>query len=47
VAQKLNCKAIGIELNPEYIEIARRRLKQTVLEFEASEEVFKPRSIEV
>lgn len=33
VARSLNCKSIGIELNPEYIEIAKRRLRQDVLDF--------------
>jgi DNA modification methylase len=33
VARDLGCSAIGIELNPEYLEIARRRLAQHVLEF--------------
>ena len=34
VARDLNCKSIGIELNPEYIEIGLRcRLQQHVLEF--------------
>lgn len=31
VAQKLNRKWLGIELNPEYIEIAKKRLKQKPL----------------
>lgn len=33
VAESLNCRSIGIELNPEYIEIARRRLRQAHLGF--------------
>jgi len=33
VARSLHCKSIGIELNPEYIEIAKRRLRQDVLDF--------------
>jgi DNA modification methylase len=33
VARHLNCKAIGIELNEEYIRIAMKRLRQDVLEF--------------
>lgn len=33
VAQRLNCKAIGIELNEEYIEIAIGRLRQEVFSF--------------
>jgi site-specific DNA-methyltransferase (adenine-specific) len=34
VASKLNCKSVGIELNPEYIDIGIRcRLKQSVLDF--------------
>jgi DNA modification methylase len=33
VARANNCKCIGIELNPEYIEIAKRRLSQEVLQF--------------
>lgn len=33
VARELQCKGIGIELNPAYIEIAKRRLSQGVLEF--------------
>lgn len=33
VARNLQCNAIGIELNPAYIEIAKRRLAQDVLEF--------------
>lgn len=31
VAQKLQCRGIGIELNPDYIRIAERRLAQTVM----------------
>ena len=33
VARANDCRCIGIELNPGYIEIARRRLAQDVLEF--------------
>lgn len=33
VAQTNGCKAIGIELNPEYIEIAKRRLAQDVFAY--------------
>lgn len=33
VARKLGCKTIGIELNEEYIQIALRRLSQSVLGF--------------
>ena len=33
VARSLQCHAVGIELNPEYIAIARRRLRQQVMEF--------------
>ena len=33
VAQGLNCKGIAIELNQEYIEIGKRRLKQEVFDF--------------
>ncbi|MCP4645885.1 MAG: site-specific DNA-methyltransferase, partial [bacterium] len=31
VAQNCNVHAIGIELNPEYIELSKRRLEQGVL----------------
>lgn len=33
VARANGCKCIGIELNPEYIKIAEKRLRQEVLEF--------------
>lgn len=33
VARNLQCNAVGLELNPAYIEIAKRRLNQAVLEF--------------
>ena len=33
VARNLNCSAVGVELNPEYIEIAKRRTSQEILEF--------------
>lgn len=33
VARELQCKGIGLELNPDYIEIAKRRLAQSVLSF--------------
>jgi DNA modification methylase len=33
VAQNLNCKAVGVELNEGYIGIASRRLQQEVLAF--------------
>jgi len=33
VARNLNCHAVGIELNPDYIDIASKRLSQEVLEF--------------
>lgn len=33
VARKNGCRAIGVELNPAYIEIAKRRLRQSVLPF--------------
>lgn len=33
VARNLQCKGIGLELNPKYIEIAKRRLAQQVMEF--------------
>ena len=33
VARNLQCNAVGLELNPAYIEIAKRRLAQEVLEF--------------
>lgn len=33
VARENHCRAIGIELNAEYIEIAKRRLAQDVLQF--------------
>ena len=33
VARNLQCHAVGLELNPAYIEIANRRLAQDVLEF--------------
>lgn len=33
VARELQCNAVGLELNPAYIEIAKRRLSQEVLEF--------------
>lgn len=35
VASNLNCRSIGIELNPEYIEIAKRRISQDVLSFDS------------
>ena len=34
VARDLQCKAIGVDLNPAYLEIARRRLAQNVMEFQ-------------
>lgn len=34
VARRLSCKYLGIELNPEYIELAARRLSQDVMDFE-------------
>lgn len=37
VAESLNCKGIGIELNPDYIEIAKRRLRQSVFDFSPTE----------
>lgn len=33
VAESLNCQSVGIELNAEYIEIAKRRLRQPTLAF--------------
>lgn len=33
VATRNNCKCIGIELNADYVEIAKRRLSQNVLDF--------------
>lgn len=33
VARANGCNAVGLELNPEYIGIARKRLRQSVLEF--------------
>lgn len=33
VAQNLQCDAVGLELNPAYIQIAKRRLAQEVLSF--------------
>jgi DNA modification methylase len=33
VARANGCKCIGIELNPEYIKIASKRLRQEVLNF--------------
>jgi DNA modification methylase len=33
VARNLQCNAVGLELNPAYIEIAKRRLSQEVSEF--------------
>jgi DNA modification methylase len=33
VARNLQCNAVGLELNPAYIEIAKRRLAQKVMEF--------------
>jgi hypothetical protein len=35
VAQNLHCKAVGVELNEDYIGIIKRRLSQDVLEFSA------------
>jgi len=35
VARDLNCKGVAIELNAEYIEIGKRRLRQDVLDFQA------------
>lgn len=37
VARRLGCSFIGIELNPEYVRIAEKRLSQEVLDF--SEEI--------
>jgi DNA modification methylase len=37
VARANGCKAILIELNAEYVEIAKRRLSQEVLQFGGSE----------
>ena len=39
VAESLNCKGIGIELNPDYIEIAKCRLRQSVFDFSPTESV--------
>jgi DNA modification methylase len=36
VAKNLNCKAIGIELNPDYIALAQKRLRQDVFPFEVN-----------
>jgi len=36
VAKKLRCRAIGIDLNRDYLEIAKRRLAQNVLGFDES-----------
>ena len=33
VARKHGCESIGIELNPEYIDLAGKRLSQGVLDF--------------
>ena len=33
VARNLQCHGIGLELNAGYLEIAKRRLAQTVMEF--------------
>lgn len=33
VAESLQCHGIGLELNPEYIEIAKRRIAQQTMEF--------------
>lgn len=33
VARNLGCNSIGIELNPEYVKIAERRLSQDVMDF--------------
>jgi DNA modification methylase len=33
VARKLGRKAVGVELNPDYIDIIRQRIGQTPLDF--------------
>jgi DNA modification methylase len=33
MAKKLNRKAVGVELNPDYCGLAERRLSQGVIEF--------------
>lgn len=37
VARNLQCNAVGLELNAAYIEIAKRRLSQEVLDFDSQE----------
>jgi len=37
VARNLQCHAIGLELNAEYLKIAQRRLRQEVFDFESGE----------
>lgn len=35
VSQRLGCNCVGIELNADYIELAKKRFRQTVMEFTA------------